>query len=156
MYPRLFRKLRRTSGLLLLSLFAATAMANPGLSKVVKGVAIYVGVVPAEIVRGHPKEHPEGAMHGALARGGEQYHVMVALFDATTGLRIEAPEVRASVAGPGRSRLWVTLEPMKIADTITYGNYFQMSGSGPFNIDVQIRSPNTADVIEARFEHKHQ
>ena len=155
MYPRLFRKLR-CAFVLLLSLFAVTAMADSSRSKVVDGVTIYLGIVPAEIMRGHPKEHPEGTMHGGGPRGEEQYHVMVALFDAKTGQRITDADVKASVAGVGRTESPVTLEPMNIADTITYGNYFNMSGYGPFRIDLQIRRPSTAHVIEARFEHKLQ
>jgi hypothetical protein len=140
----------------MLSTLAGAAVANDNLSKVVDGVTIYVGIVPAEIVRGHPKEHPEGAMHGGVPLGAEQYHVMVALFDAKTGQRITDADVKASVAGVGMTGSPVTLEPMKIADTITYGNYFNMSGYGPFRIVLQIKRPDVARVIEARFEHKHQ
>ena len=118
MYPRLFRKLR-CAFVLLLSLFAVTAMADSSLSKVVDGVTIYLGIVPAEIMRGHPKEHPQGTMHGGVPREREQYHVMVALFDAKTGQRITDADVKASVAALGRTGSPVTLEPMNIADTIT-------------------------------------
>lgn len=117
MYPRLFRKLR--CAFVLLSLFAVTAMADSSLSKVVDGVTIYLGIVPAEIMRGHPTEHPQGTMHGGVPREREQYHVMVALFDAKTGQRITDADVKASVAALGRTGSPVTLEPMNIADTIT-------------------------------------
>ena len=156
MYKRLFENLRRLAWLLALSLFSGAAMANDNLTKVVDGVTIYIGILPAEMIRGHPKEHPEGSMHGGVPRGGEQYHVMVALFDAKTGERINDADVKASVAGVGAKGWPVKLEPMNIANTITYGNYFNMSGYGPFRIDLQIRRPNATRVIEARFEHKHQ
>ena len=156
MYKRLFENLRRLAWLLVLSLFSGAAMANDNLTKVVDGVTIYIGILPAEMIRGHPKEHPEGSMHGGVPRGGEQYHVMVALFDAKTGERINDADVKASVAGVGAKGWPVKLEPMNIANTITYGNYFNMSGYGPFRIDLQIRRLNTTRVIEARFEHKHQ
>ena len=156
MYKRLLENLRRLAWLLVLSLFSGAAMANDNLTKVVDGVTIYIGILPAEMIRGHPKEHPEGAMHGGVPRGGEQYHVMVALFDAKTGERINDADVKASVAGVGAKGWPVTLEPMNIANTITYGNYFNMSGYGPFRIDLQIRRLNATRVIEARFEHKHQ
>lgn len=155
MYPRLFRKLR-CAFVLLLSLFAVTAMADSSRSKVVDGVTIYLGIVPAEIMRGHPKEHPEGTMHGGVSRGGEQYHVMVALFDAKTGQRIDDAEIKAKVSASFFGGEEKKLESMNIADTITYGNYFQMSGHGPFRISLQIRRPNAARVVEAQFEHKHQ
>ena len=141
--------------LMLLSLFAVTAMAESSLSKEVDGVTIYVGIVPAEIIRGLPRDHPEATMHGGAPRGSEQYHMMVALFDAKTGQRISDAEVRASVAGLGEAGAPVKLESMDIANTITYGNYFPMPGHGPFRIAMQIRRTGAARVIEAHFEHKH-
>ena len=131
-------------------MLACTPSVDSALVKVVDGVSIYLGIVPAEIVRGHPKEHPEGAMHGGAPTGGEQYHVMVALFDAKTGQRINNAEVTAKVAGMEKK-----LEVMNIANAITYGNFFPMSGPGPFRIVVQIRKPGEPRVVEALFDHKH-
>jgi hypothetical protein len=34
--------------------------------KTVDGLAVYLGVVPAQIVKGHPREHSEQTMHGAV------------------------------------------------------------------------------------------
>ncbi len=56
--------------------------------QVVDGVAIYLGVMPAQIVQGHPKEHPEVGMHGGAPTRGDRVHVVVALFDNATGGRI--------------------------------------------------------------------
>ena len=70
MYKRLFENLRRLAWLLVLSLFFGAAMANDNLTKVVDGVTIYIGILPAEMIRGYPKEGPEGAMHGGVPRGG--------------------------------------------------------------------------------------
>ena len=57
----------RCALVLLLSLFATTAIAASSLSKVVDGVTIYVGIVPAQIIRGQSMEHADGAMHGGAA-----------------------------------------------------------------------------------------
>src|SRR4030067_126792 len=65
----------------------------------VDGVAIYFGILPAELVRGHPQEHPEGQMHGGVPVG--ENHITVALFDDKTGKRITRAEVTATVTGPG-------------------------------------------------------
>lgn len=46
---------------------AVSAAATASERGVVDGVAVYLGIVPAEIVRGHPREHPEGEMHGGPA-----------------------------------------------------------------------------------------
>jgi hypothetical protein len=46
------------------------------------------------------------------------------------------------------------LDPMKIAGTVTYGNYFKMPSAGPYRIAVEVRRPGAAHMIEARFEYK--
>ena len=152
-YFRLVRELRRAS-LLLLSLFATAAIAASGLSKVVDGVTIYIGIVPAQIVRGQSMDHADGAMHGGAAKG-EQYHVLVVLLDEKTGQRIVDADVEASVAEFGKAGPAVTLGLMKVGESITYGNYFDLPGSGPFRIDLKIRRPNVSHVIQAQFEHAH-
>lgn len=153
MFPGLIRDLRRACWLLL-SLFAATAMAASSQSKVVDGVTIYVGIVPAQIVRGRSMEHPDGTMHGGATKG-EQYHMLVVLLDAKTGQRIIDAEVEANVAELGRTGPTIPLGLMKIAESITYGNYFNLEGSGPFRIDLKIRRPNMVNTIQAQFEHAH-
>ena len=51
----------RAALMLCTSLLGAVAIGQD--SKVADGVTIYLGVVPAEVVLGHPAEHPEGGMH---------------------------------------------------------------------------------------------
>ncbi len=46
------------------------------------------------------------------------------------------------------------LEPMTIAGTVTYGNYFNMSANNTYHIKVQIRRPGMPDV-DATFTHQH-
>jgi hypothetical protein len=64
--------------------------------------------------------------------------------------------VSARVSEVGLSGEEKTLEPMDIANTITYGNYFQMKGMGPFKIEVSINVPGARDEIKVVFEHRHQ
>ena len=149
----LLGKLRRAA-LLLLSLLATTAIAASSLSKVVDGMVIYVGIVPAQIIRGQSMDHASGAMHGGAAKG-EQYHLLVVLLDAKTGQRIVDADVEASVAEFGKIGPPVTLGLMKVAESITYGNFLDLPGSGPFRIDLNIRRPNVSHVTQAQFEHAH-
>lgn len=44
---------------------------------------------------------------------------------------------------------------MKIAGTITYGNYFDMASRDIYRIRVQIRRPVAAGVTKAEFTHRH-
>lgn len=60
--------------------------------RIVDDLAVYLGVLPAAIVRGHPKAHPETSMHdGAPGGAYHQYHVVVALFDARSGAGSRMP-----------------------------------------------------------------
>lgn len=134
----------------LLFLTAAVLGADNRYHKVADGVSVYFGIVPAEIVRGHPREHPESEMHG----GAPEYdrHVMVALFDDKTGERITGAEVTARVSGGHASSIEKRLEPMVIAGSVTYGNYFPMMDTGPYQIELRISVPGRTKPIHMRFE----
>lgn len=119
------------------------------LNQTVAGVEIYLGVVPAAMVREHPRRHPEGRMHGGTA--GRGYHVMVALFETKTGTRIADAQVGARLVSPARSEPETRLESMTIAGAQTYGNYFDMTPGGSYRIDVSIRRPGLDDPVRATF-----
>ena len=124
--------------------------------KVVHGVAIYLGVLPAEMILGHPRPHTEAEMHGGVPTGQHQYHVTVSLFDAASGKRIGGAKVSARVYEINRAGTQKKLEPMLIADTISYGNYFNIPvAANPYRIRVLIELPGVADVIETEFEYQH-
>lgn len=132
---------------------SASATANE--HKVIDGISIYFGMVPAEIVRENRPEDPAGEMHGGPPAGTHVYHLIVALFDQQTDKRISDAQISASISEinhPGHLR---KLEPMLIAGTIAYGNYFDLPGSGPYRIVVQIRHAGQPGVIEAEFVFKH-
>ena len=125
-------------------------------SKTVGNVVIYMGLLPAEIIRGHPHDHPETTMHGGRPGGSGEYHVVIALFDAKSGARIIKADVAARVSEIGLAGQEKKLEPMEIADTETYGNYFRMAGNGPFRISLTIHVPGEPQEIKVEFEHRHQ
>ena len=102
--------------LVLLSMLVTAAIAASSLSKVVDGMTIYVGIVPAQIIRGQSIDHASGAMHGGASQG-DQYHVLVVLLDAKTGQRIVDAVVEASVAEFGKAGPTVTLGLMKVAES---------------------------------------
>lgn len=137
-------------------LLSAAFAADSNLHKVVHGVSIYLGVFPAEMVLGHPRPHAEAEMHGGVPAGQHRYHVVVALFDDATGKRITGARVKANVSEIGLSGVQKKLEPMLIAGTVSYGNYFAMpSTSNPYRIQVRIELPGVADPIEAQFDYQH-
>lgn len=122
--------------------------------RTVGGYTIYLGVVPAAIVQGHhPPEHPEHRMHGGVPRGRDQHHVMVAVFDTASGARIDDALVTATVGVPGLAPVRKRLEPMAIAGAMSYGNYFALSPTGPYRIELHIGRPGAVRPIVATFTY---
>ncbi len=139
-------------------LLGATVQAAPvpaDQPQTVDGMTVYVGVLPAAMVSGHPPEHPEEAMHGGVPRGKHQFHLLVALFDAGSGERITGAQIEAGVAEIGLSGTRRRLEPMAIAGTETYGGYFELDGDNPFRIALEIRRPDATRASRAEFEYRH-
>ncbi len=148
------KTLLRVAVISIATLLASSAFAaDSGQHKVVKGVAIYFGVIPAELIEGHPKAHPESEMHGGAPITEAQYHIVIALFDAKTGARITNAKVTASLSSIGFPLRKKTLEPMLIANTISYGNYFKLSGKGAHRIQIEISGVHPGQTIHATFEH---
>lgn len=135
-------------GMVMLNPIAAAADA-PENFQVVDGVALYLGVMPAQLVQGHT------AMHGGVSAARYRDHLVVALFDNATGRRIEDAQVTAAVMAPGLSSQWKTLESMRVAEAVTYGNYFDMPREGAYHIQLRIRHPGHPQLIEAKFTHRH-
>jgi len=133
---------------------AAAEISNE--KKVVAGLAVYLGVVPAALVRGNPSGHGERTMHGDASPGAGQVHVMVALFDAASGVRVTDARVEARVTGPGLGAQEKLLEPMLVIDALTYGNYFTMIGERRFEIALRISRPGQPRPVELRFEREHR
>jgi hypothetical protein len=124
--------------------------------KIAGGLAVYLGVIPAEMIAGHPKGHAEAEMHGGVPSGRHVHHVMVAIFDAASGQRITDAVVTASVAGLGLAGTEKTLEPMTIAHAVTYGNYFDLPGRDRYRIRIEITRPGAARPVKVEFEYDHQ
>lgn len=121
--------------------------------KSVGGYAIYLGILPAQIVRGHSREHPEGKMHGGAPAGRIQYHLVVAIFDVAGGVRVEDAQVTARVGELGLAQVEKRLEPMPIAGAMSYGNYFPMAAPGPYRIDVRVWHPGSGKTVEVTFTY---
>ena len=133
----------------------AAGRSEPQTMREAGGLVVYLGVLPAEMIRGHPARHEEAAMHKGPRRGIHLYHVMVAVFDAQTGKRVEDAVVAATVISLGLAGTRQTLEPMHIADTTTYGNYFDLGGSSHYRIAVDVQPPGNAKPITVEFAYQH-
>lgn len=123
----------------------------------VAGVAIYLGVVPAELVLGHSTVRGDPkALHGGTPRHRGSHHVVVALFDAATGARITEARIRAGVgARTPNHQPAKAMEPMEINGMMRYGNFFTMRGAGAWSIHLVILLVGASQPIEATFGYEH-
>lgn len=135
--------------------FAAPSVADHmGQSTVAGGVSIHMGLMPVKTLRRFPARYPKHAQ-GNLPAGKNLYHLMLALFEQSSGKRITDAYVEATVrplglAGPTRH-----LHPMLVAGVITYCNYFKMSPRQTYRVLVKIRHSNSR-ITRARFVLKGQ
>ena len=148
--------LRRCAGVAVAMMVATGgALANDGY-QTSDGLAVYFGIVPAAVVRGHPSSHAEGAMHGGAGTARHQQHVVVAVFDAETGVRVENARVSARIAGLGDlGRQAIELEPMTIANTVTYGAFVTLPGNDRYEISVDIAAPGRPRTVSVKFSSEH-
>jgi hypothetical protein len=155
---------RRTALAIAAAAAAAVAVPRPAIaqgdvdanSMVLDGVLAYLGVLPAAMVRGHPRSHPEATMHGGVPEGRHQYHLVFALFDAASGARIETAQVSVEVMGLGHiggTRL--DLEPMMIADTVTWGTFVELPGRDSYEISFNVVLPGRTKAIVFPFTYTH-
>jgi hypothetical protein len=147
-----------SSGLVWLLLGAALTMPAAVRAQVleplrtVDGLAVYLGVMPGQIVRGHPTGHTESAMHGGPPHDPDTYHLVVALFDQASGARVEDADVSATVSGLGHvGTRHIRLEPMSIAATVTYGGFVQMPSRDRYTISLEVRRSGAAAPARADF-----
>jgi len=107
------------------------------------GMEIYLGIaVSGSAVVQQPK--PSGAGY---------YYVNISLRDSATNASIKNAEVEARVANAlgGDTR---KLEPVTSSETVSYGNFFRMSGNEPYAIAIKIRRPGSPAAVETRFDFK--
>ena len=134
---------------------AGAAAAASDYYKTAGSLAVYLGVLPAEMALGHSPEHPESKMHGGVPSSRRQHHVVIALFDAKDGSRIGNAAVTARVAEIGLAPVKKKLESMTIDKTISYGNYFSMGSPGPYRIEIEIIRPGSTGPVKTTFEYSH-
>lgn len=128
---------------------AASAI-HLGQTKTVDGVAIYLGMVPAAVMRQNPDIYPAHEP-SKIPSSKHVHHVMLALFDDPGGERITDAIVTARVAPLALAGPTKTLDPTVVAGALTYCNFFRISPSDTTVIQVEIRRPDVLRMIQARF-----
>ena len=123
--------------------------------QVVKGVAIHLGVIPAALIEKKPeaKGKEVTAANKEVNIKNHTYHITVALFDNESKKRITEAKVWARLSENWFSGRTQELEQMLIADTITFGNTFELPDEGPYQIQIQIHLPGEEKVIKTNFDY---
>ena len=132
--------------------------------KVVKGTSVTFSVISWEDIQKGLKDkladhsldfHLKFAkamseMHGAGSKGDQ--HVMVLLTDATFGYQIGGVEVQVTaIAQKGTERVTRQLKSMSVEGLPGYGEYFNLTSSGPFVFKVKI-SQGKSKIHETEFK----
>jgi hypothetical protein len=120
------------------------------LSQTADGLVFHYGVVPAGVVRTYPAGRAERNMHRTSSSGR---HIVLALFDASTGERVAAAQVIAAVTPLGGATTRKRLEPMTVGGVASFGNYFALTGPDTYRIAFEVeRSGHT--LTQAEFEYR--
>ena len=156
MTSNLLHKLWRTTRAgLLLAFTTLSAAAVTDFENHADGLAIYMGVVPAQLLRGNADASHLATMHGGLPAASGSHHLVIAIYDERTQRQVEGADVAANVTPLGLGSTRRKLEPMQIGTSATYGNFFPMAGSGPYTVQVTIHVPGQARNTEVQFNYSH-
>lgn len=136
----------------------AAIAADTEQSKTAGGLTVYLGIVPAEIVKGPPT-------HVLLSKGPHEfqisskspheYDIVAAIFDAASGERVSDGVVTAEVSGLGLSGSKKQLEPIQIAGTAAYGGFFDLPGSDLYMVKLTVERGGTKPaVLQFKYDHR--
>lgn len=119
------------------------------------GVTGYFGVVPAQLARDTLPAHgkSERDPHGRLTATGGDHHFIVALFEAADGQRISEASVVAEHRADGGSAERKQLDAMRIGDTISFGNFFDLDARRRHEFTVEVTQPAHEQPIRLRFTY---
>lgn len=148
---------------LVLASLAFTAPAGAGVVdgvKKVDGLTVYLGVVPAAVIRADTPQHPERTMHGGVAtrRSIHDVHLLVAVFNSASGQRLRNVAVTARIHGTNRNRWTVPLTPMTVNGALTYGGYTNLGAEEDVMISIDVKRPGRTprtSTTTAQFEYVH-
>lgn len=132
---------------LLLVLFAYAGPASAQARQDKEGITVYWGLVPAAVVS---EKHVIEEMHGHRpAGGGQVHHLVVAVFDSSSGRRIDKAVVRAQLSESGivdEPPRYLT--PMSIDGQLSYGQVFSVAKAGPYRFRLWVLPPGRKTEIE--------
>jgi len=136
------------------SLIASTVHAEHSHQHIkVMGNDVYLIVMPAEMIRGHQKDHPESLMHREnRVENRSQFHISVGIIEVKSGVRLKNLDVSARIISENHKGLYKIMENMQMSGQPSFGNYFIIPGSGAYQVEVKIQYRNKSDMIIVTFD----
>ena len=80
---------------------ASSAAAPEDRSRIVDGMSVYLGIMSTKVLLADPAKYPEHFRDGAPPSGRDMYHVLLTLFDRSSGARITDADVVMRVSPLG-------------------------------------------------------
>lgn len=114
------------------------------------GLTFRLGITPATYVKDHPELLPAGH---PVVEGTDQFHVLVAVFDSTTGARLKDADVEATIGQLGFGGASKNMVPWSVNGMLTYCNFFAMSPGNVNVIDVRVSKSEGEPPITVQFTH---
>lgn len=131
-----------------------SAQAADPRARIIGGMEVHLGIVPAETLRLFPEGSAERSMNGGVPSGAGYYNLNVSLLDAKTKAPVGDAKVEMRVQQIGMSGVAKAAEPVVINGAPSYGNYFRMRWNSTYRITVSIRTPRSVSPLQVAFEHR--
>lgn len=120
---------RRAAALFLLIAYLTCARAQEETNGVAEanGIRAFFGIVPAALMDPTLLSHePSRRAWGRDGPLPDAHHLLVALLDVETGVRIDGAVVEAVVIAPSGGGTAIRLAPLSIGDAEVYGGLFRL------------------------------
>ena len=91
---------------------------------------------------------------GVVPKSGDVHQVNITLRDSQTHQPIENAQVSVRVTNPVMGAESRKLEMLKAGDVVSYSADFRITGKEPHVITVEVRRPQGARTIEAKFDYR--
>lgn len=152
-YRSLSRVARQVTVLAGFAVAAACAQAQERMER--DGIVLYWGLVPSALAS---QQHAQEELHGGRPPGGGRLnHLVVALLDGRSGVRIDNAVVRAQLSEPGIADTPAKyLVPMSVNGQASYGQVFGMVYGGPYRFRVDVQVPQRAQELQFDFQAQPQ
>lgn len=125
-----------------------------GQTVVADGVLIYLGVMPSNVLRNDPGHYGDHNEQCPVPGGGDNHHVLIALFDQLTGERIVDADVYVRVSSLGLVGPRKHFGAVDVDGAVTYCNYFDMPATDRYDVKIEIKRVESPEVIHAKFTYR--